>query len=119
MKYVLLLILLPALITAGCASSRGYEKEQNEKVQYDRVLEGKSEGYRGPIHVQVLMNGGSIMEIVIVDSQEDRFVGGAAIEELIDAVIECNTTDVDVISGATMSSKGFLEAVFNAIMGYE
>jgi uncharacterized protein with FMN-binding domain len=45
-------------------------------------------------------------------------VGGEAIEELIDTVVGYNSTDVDAVSGATETSKGFLEAVYNAIMGY-
>ena len=80
------------------------------------VYEGTGQGYRGAIRVQVHVSDGSIAEIVVVDSEEDRFVGGAAIEELIDTVIAYNTTDVDAVSGATESSRGFLEAVENAIM---
>jgi uncharacterized protein with FMN-binding domain len=79
-------------------------------------LEGTAQGYRGPIQVQVRVNGGSITEIIIVDSEEDNLVGGAAIEELIDMVIQYNTTDIDAVTGATESSRGFLKAVENAIM---
>jgi uncharacterized protein with FMN-binding domain len=81
-----------------------------------KVYEGTAQGYRGPIMVQVRVNDGSITEIIIVDSEEDRFVGGAAIEELIDMVIQYNTTDIDAVTGATESSRGFLKAVENAIM---
>jgi len=80
------------------------------------VLEGTGQGFRGPISVQVRLNEGSITEIEIVDSMEDRFVGGSAIEELIDLVIMYNSTDIDAVSGATESSEGFLEAVRNAIL---
>jgi len=82
----------------------------------DELREGTGQGYRGPIRVQVRMSGESISEITVVDSEEDRFVGAAAIEELIDAVIENNSTDVDAVTGATESSRGFLEAVQRAIM---
>jgi uncharacterized protein with FMN-binding domain len=80
-------------------------------------LEGTAQGYRGPIQVHVRVSGGSITEIIIVDSEEDYFVGGAAIEELIDMIIQYNTTDIDAVTGATESSRGFLKAVENAIMG--
>lgn len=112
MKYALFMITM--LILSGCAviGKIGLlTQEQNE-----RFYEGISAGYRGPIHVQVCMSGGFITEIIVIDSSEDRFVGGAAMEELIDAVIEYNSTDVDTVSGATITSKGFLEAVNNAIM---
>jgi uncharacterized protein with FMN-binding domain len=82
-----------------------------------KVYEGTAQGYRGPIMVQVRVNDGSITEIIIVDSEEDNLVGGAAIEELIDMVIQYNTTDIDAVTGATESSRGFLKAVENAIIG--
>jgi len=52
----------------------------------------------------------------VVESYEDRNVGEAAIEELTDLVLMYNTTELDAISGATESSRGFLEAVGHAIM---
>jgi uncharacterized protein with FMN-binding domain len=117
MKYTLFFLLLVILIT-GCVVFAG-RSFQSENYQYEEIFEGSAEGYRGPIHVQVHMNAGAITDITIVDSMEDRFVGGSAMEELIDLVIENNSADVDVISGATVTSKGFLDAVNNAIMRYE
>jgi len=109
-----------SLMVFGCVSlgnrnnaivSEGYDASENAAV-----YEGTAQGYRGPIQVQVRVSGGSITEIIIVDSEEDNFVGGAAIEELIDTVIQYNTTDIDAVTGATESSRGFLKAVENAIM---
>jgi len=107
MKYILFLLILTVF---GCVSLGG-----SKGITTD-VYEGTAQGYRGPIRVQVRLNEGSITEVVIVDSEEDSLVGGAAMEELIDMVILYNTTDIDAVSGATESSRGFLEAVENAIM---
>jgi fumarate reductase flavoprotein subunit len=65
------------------------------------------------------MEAGSIAEISVIDSGEDPFVGGAAIDELLETVLTHNTTDLDAVSGATESSEGFLAAVENAIMTHE
>jgi hypothetical protein len=121
MKNILLFVLFSGFFISGCVILSG---KGSDKITVDRgfsgiLLEGSAMGYRGVINVSVRMIGESITEIVIIDSVEDRFVGGFAIEELIDIVIEYNSTDIDVISGATVSSMGFLEAVNNAIMGYE
>lgn len=115
MKYVLLIAAALVLIAAGCAVlvSRAEQLPQGE------VYEGAAQGYRGTLSVQVRIVDGAITEIVVVDSVEDRFVGEAAMEELIDAVIENNSTSVDVVSGATVTSEGFLSAVNNAIMKHE
>jgi uncharacterized protein with FMN-binding domain len=109
MKNSLFFVLVLAFL-GGCALL-GYKGQEGGDVH-----EGRGMGYRGPITVQVRLNGGSITEIIIVESEEDRFVGGAAMEELADLVILYNSTDLDAVSGATESSKGFLEAVENAIM---
>lgn len=139
MKYVFfsfVSFLVVLLIVTDCAIFGGrnsLEQAQVEQVQGERtqieqvetkreqeqVYEGSALGYRGIIHVQIRLSGGSISEITVVDSDEDRFVGGAAIEELIETVTELNSTDVDAVSGATITSEGFLEAVRNAIMSYE
>lgn len=118
MKYLFFLAAF-TVIAANCAAfaqrdfDRGREAVQ---TQNDGIFEGTGQGYRGLIHVNVRLERGSIAEILVADSDEDRFVGMPAIEELIDAVIEHNSTDVDAVTGATLTSKGFLEAVEDAIM---
>jgi uncharacterized protein with FMN-binding domain len=110
MKIKTLTLLFLVIIVSGCALLGG-------RASREAAYEGTAQGYRGPISLQVRLNAGTITEIIIIESEEDRSVGGAAMEELIDLVILYNSTDVDVISGATESSRGFLEAVDNAIMG--
>ena len=100
-------LVLAAVLSVGCASL---------KAETGAVYEGEAMGYRGMIRVRVGFEQGTITEIT-VESQEDRNVGGAAIEELTDLVLMYNTTELDAVSGATETSKGFLEAVENAIMG--
>jgi uncharacterized protein with FMN-binding domain len=117
MKYILFFAAALLIIVSGCAvmaAQFGF----GAGVAGGEVFEGTGQGHRGLVTVQVRMDGGSIVEIVIVDSEEDRLVGGNAMEELLDMVIMYNSTDVDVISGATESSGGFLEAVENAILKY-
>jgi len=121
MKYILFVFLLTGFVFSGCTSGKAALGDLSKIYRdsgdaADAVFEGTAAGYRGPITVQVRLNGGKIMEILVVDSSEDRFTGAAAIEELIDLVIENNSADVDAVSGATESSRGFLEAVQNAIL---
>ena len=111
MKIILFFVLALLFIISGCLISPVWPGGGEE----GEILEGTGMGYRGPIYVRLRVKDGSITEID-VDSMEDRFVGGAAIEELIDLVIEYNSADVDAVSGATETSKGFLLAVENAII---
>jgi uncharacterized protein with FMN-binding domain len=105
MKY----IICPALAVIfifGCAGL---------KTGNEDFYEGAAMGYRGMIHVRVGMENGAITEITVIESGEDLAIGGAAVEELTDLVLMYNTTEIDAVSGATETSRGFLEAVENAI----
>ena len=79
------------------------------------TYEGIGSGYRGPIHVRVQTSASGIEDIAIIKHQESNFPGLAAMEELLEKVLETGETDVDAISGATYSSRGFLQAVENAL----
>lgn len=81
----------------------------------DGVYEGTGQGYRGKIRVRVLVSGGGIGDVEIPGSGEDEAVGGAALEELREKVLEYGSPGVDIVSGATVSSRGFLEALENAL----
>jgi urocanate reductase len=105
-------LVVTALLFPGCIS----QKTGTETACEDALHEGAAMGYRGMIRVRVGFEQGTITEITVVESREDQAIGGAAIEELTDLVLMYNTTEIDAVSGATETSKGFLEAVENAIM---
>ncbi len=105
MKY----LIFPALAAAFILACAGL------KTRNVDFYEGAAMGYRGMIHVRVGMENGAITEITVIESSEDPAVGGAAIEELTDLALMYNTTEIDAVSGATETSRGFLEAVENAI----
>ena len=79
------------------------------------TYEGSSRGYRGQIHIQLQTSYAEIEDIVIISHQESSYPGAAAMEELLEAVLETGSTDLDAVSGATYSSRGFLEAVEDAL----
>ena len=79
------------------------------------TYEGSGQGYRGPITVRLEVSQAGIEDIVIVSHNEAFYPGAAAIEELLDLVLETGSTDLDAVSGATFSSRGFLEAVEDAL----
>ena len=104
-------MLAAAILFAGCVSSglvgdAGYTPG---------VYEGSGRGYRGPVHVRLQVAQAGIEDIVITGHRESAFPGVAAMEELLEAVLEYGSTGLDTIAGATFSSRGFLEAVEHAL----
>ena len=104
-------LILSALAAIGCTSLKA-----GAEMGDGTVYEGAAMGYRGVIRVRVGVDQGTITEITVIESHEDWNVGEPAIEELTDLVLMYNTTELDAVSGATETSRGFLEAVEDAIM---
>jgi uncharacterized protein with FMN-binding domain len=79
------------------------------------VWEGLGRGYRGNILVRLTVAGGLIRDIEIVEHGEDPAVGGEAMAELLEQVLAYGPGETDALSGATESSRGFLNAVEDAL----
>jgi uncharacterized protein with FMN-binding domain len=108
------LVLLPALLPACGTTGSGAAVQRTTEYQ-DGVYEGTGQGLRGPVAVRLRIEGGVIAELEILRHEEDKFGGGPAMEELAELVLENNSADIDFVSGATESSRGFLEAVEDAL----
>ena len=72
-------------------------------------------GIGGKIAVRVTYADGVISDIEVLEQNETPEFGGAALEELPAKVIEANSTDIEVVTGATITSKAFFAAVQDAI----
>ena len=102
---------LAAILIAGCLSQASVAE-----IWYSPgIYEGSAQGHRGTIRVRVQISHAGIEDIVITSHMEGTFPGVAAMEELLDQILIEGTTDLDVITGATLSSRGLLDAVDDAL----
>ncbi len=76
---------------------------------------GTAKGYGGEISVTLTVEDGVITEAKAEGKEETDTVGGAALGKLTEAMVEGNTIAVDTIAGATITSKGVLEAAAAAL----
>jgi urocanate reductase len=106
-KVILAIAILLVSSLAGCLSTAGIYYEPG-------IYQGVGSGYQGIIRLQVSLSEGGIEDIEILEHQEDGFAV-FALEELRELALEMNTADLDAISGATVSSKGFLSALEEAL----
>ena len=65
--------------------------------------------------VKVKVEGGKIAAIDIVQQQETAGVGSLALDALPARIIEAQSTEVDAVAGATVSSTALKDAVNNAL----
>ena len=78
------------------------------------TTQGTGVGKDGDIKVQVTFKDGKINAINVLKQRENPVLSKKVFTDLKRDVIRTNSVDLDVISGATFSSKGFLDAVKNA-----
>lgn len=77
---------------------------------------GQADGYGGVLRVQVVMEEGAISAVNILEQHETDGIGSRALDILPDEMIRMNTWDVDVVSGATVTSNALREAVRSVLM---
>lgn len=81
----------------------------------DGAYEGIGEGYHGDIAVEVTVEEGKVVAIVVLSQSERDDVWENAWSSVPDAIIETQATDVDSVSGATFTSEGIVDAVASAL----
>ena len=72
-------------------------------------------GMGGGLTVKVTMEGGKITKVEIVKHNETPGISDPAREQLPDAIVKAGSTEVDNVSGATITSKAIKEAVADAL----
>lgn len=98
-------ILLAMLVLAGC---------QNEAIG-DGTFEGTGDGKHGDIKVEVTVKDKQIDGIKVVKHSENEVLAEPVYDELQETIVETNSPDVDVVTGSTATSDGYIAAVKDAI----
>jgi DMSO/TMAO reductase YedYZ heme-binding membrane subunit/uncharacterized protein with FMN-binding domain len=81
----------------------------------DGIYTGKALGMNAMITVNVTVENGEITDVVIESSMEDEpYLSDSLI--VIDDILATQSTEVDVVSGATYTSGGIIDAVKNALV---
>ena len=102
-------IVLPLFLIAGCSST------SNNNGMKAGTYEGTGEGFHGEIKLNVTVDETSIKSIDVVEENETESIGKLALPKLVDQTIADQTSEPDVQSGATLTSKGFTKALQDAL----
>jgi uncharacterized protein with FMN-binding domain len=79
----------------------------------DGVYTGNYEGGRWSNKLEVKISNNKIVEILVKD--DVTFVDEGVRTELFNRVTKAQNTSVDIVSGATITSKAYLKSIENAI----
>lgn len=123
----LLTLIMVFTIAAGC--SGGKNTAESEKSEHaaaeqaagtgkykDGVYEGREPGKGGDIVVRVSVANGDIAKIEVIDHKESELLSDEAINRIVTAVSNEKSVNVDVVSGATMTSEAVIKAIKSALV---
>ncbi len=85
-----------------------------EVIVVDQTYSATAEGFAGEMTVTIGVADGEIVS-VSVDHSDTPDYAKPAIDELTDQLIARQEADLDVVSGATGTSRGFIEAARQAV----
>lgn len=75
----------------------------------------EAEGFHGTIKLEVTVDAEAIIGIEVVEHSETAGIGEAALPVLVESVLEHQTTGVDSVAGATVTSEAFKAALTDAL----
>ncbi|MFR4553626.1 MAG: FMN-binding protein, partial [Sutterella wadsworthensis] len=78
------------------------------------TTEGVGVGKHGDIRVAVTFDNGKIQKIDILKNAENPVLSKKVFTDLKDQVAAASSVQVDIVSGATFTSKGMLDAIEDA-----
>ncbi len=85
--------------------------ESSGGASADGTYTASGKGIGGAVPVTVTIQSGQITAVSVGDNSETQGIGSKAIEQLPDAIVEANGTNVDGVAGATITSQAILSAV--------
>ena len=103
-----LLNILYGFMAAPAVAEAETELAANEYI-------GEADGFGSPIKVKVTMDGDKIAKIDVLSHGDTPGICDKAFATIPQAIIDAQSTQVDVAAGATFSSKGIMAAVEDAL----
>ena len=103
----LYILFLSVTLFSGCS--------EGTEIYKPGTYINEAEGYYSTLIVEVTVNAYGIDSIIILEHEEPKVLSDIVFEKLPPRIIKSNSTDIDVISGATYTSKALLKAVEQAL----
>lgn len=123
-KKRMMALLLIALMLAGCTPTEGPsmpEETPNDIAPQEAASAqsvtyvGEASGFAGPVVAYVTLQGDTITDVVLQGNNETPGKGSLALEQMPELIIAANSTEVDSIASATVTSNAVIAAVNAAL----
>ncbi len=87
----------------------------SEAIYTPGTYSGTSRGYGGDVTVTITVDETSITEVTSEGPDETANIGGAALPTLDEEVMTAQSADIEAVSGASMTSGGYVAALEQAL----
>lgn len=84
-------------------------------IYKDGTYAGSAKGMNGDVTVEVKIASDKIESVIVTDHKETPGISDPAIETVPNAIVEKNSTEVDIVAGATFTSEAIINAVEQAL----
>lgn len=73
----------------------------------------------GPVQVQIAVSGGQIADVQVLqypnENPKDQQINAYALPILVDETLQAQSADIDMVSGATVTSNGYISSLQAAL----
>jgi len=106
--------------TAGGASPAPTSAAGSAASGGSRTVTGQAAQTRyGPVQVQITVSGGTVTSVTAVDYPQndprDQQINSFAIPQLDREATAAKSTNIDIVSGATYTSQGYIQSLQSAL----
>ncbi len=108
------------VISNGRESESNTVKEEsginlNTVQTKDGTYVGTGQGMHSEIKAEIVLSNNHLDSVVITQINDTAGICDLAVEQMPDRIVEAQNTQVDAVAGATITSKGIIEAVEDAL----
>ena len=114
-KQRLLSLFLAAVLVLGCGTLPVGVRAADTTWR-DGIYRGTGYGFRqGEIVLDVTISGGEIEKVELVSQENQSYWEDCDVPSIFQRIVQSNSPEVEVVSGATQSSNGVKQAVRDAL----
>ena len=106
--------------TSGGSTSDGSTSDGSTSGGSSGTVTGDAADTRwGPVQVQLTVSGGTITDVQVVEypdgNGKDQQINARALPVLVQETLDAQSADIDMVSGATVTSEGYLQSLQSAL----
>jgi len=111
---IILILALVLSLVACQTNNANNENYKDEQELINGIFAGEGRGKGGAMKLEITLENSEIKDIKVLEHKESDYTK-PVIADLTNQIIDTNSTNVDIVSGATLTSHAIINAVKDAV----